>query len=130
MPAQEAPPAGPPTGPAVLSCCSRCDLRCASCLYPRTWQPRAHTVSALGLCSSSASPSCMIGHPHGAVHGRVGRAGAVLSNVLLTVCMPLLQDMQTLQRRMEFLRNEVMAAVASGRWEPPASDVASSAGEL
>ena len=43
----------------------------------------------------------------------------------------LIQDMQTLQRRMEFLRNEVMAAVVSGRWEPPtASDAGSSVGEL
>jgi len=42
----------------------------------------------------------------------------------------LAQDMQSMQRRMELLRNEVMAAVASGRWQPPASDAASSVGEL
>ena len=34
------------------------------------------------------------------------------------------QDMQTLQRRMEFLRGEVMAAVTSGRWEPTVTDAA------
>ena len=40
------------------------------------------------------------------------------------------QDMQTLQRRMEFLRNEVMAAVAAGRWEPSASNAGSTVDEL
>ncbi len=40
------------------------------------------------------------------------------------------QDMQSMQRRMELLRNEVMAAVASGRWQPPAGAAASSVGEL
>jgi hypothetical protein len=34
------------------------------------------------------------------------------------------QDMQTLQRRMEFLRGEVLAAVSSGRWEPTVADAA------
>ena len=46
------------------------------------------------------------------------------------VVLRITQDMQTLQRRMEFLRSEVMAAVSSGRWEPTVTDAASSVKEL
>ena len=54
-----------------------------------------------------------------------GNSTSELSTVHL-----LAQDMQSMQRRMELLCNEVMAAVASGRWQPPVSDAASSVGEL